>query len=243
MTDKTTQTLSFLRPFIKPLILALILTCSLTVIGMVPPLLMRNLINDIAGNGNWGIFPLIVFLLFLVPVLREGINIANGITLNNVGRGIIGKTRKQIFSHLMQLSLMYYDETPVGAVKERLFGDVGTISSVATGGLIALAADLVSVIFAVVVMLKLSVPLSLLTFALLPLYFINYRFFSKRIQRTTTVLRSRMDHISSMLQERLSAHELIQSYGQEKAEAIHFTSQAKQIMDASVRGSAYSLSL
>jgi ABC-type multidrug transport system fused ATPase/permease subunit len=51
-----------------------------------------------------------------------------------------------------------------------------------------------------------------------------------------------MDHISSMLQERLSAHELIQSYGQEKAEATHFSSRAKQIMDASIRGGAYNIS-
>jgi ABC-type multidrug transport system fused ATPase/permease subunit len=55
-------------------------------------------------------------------------------------------------------------------------------------------------------------------------------------------LRANMDHISSMLQERLSAHELIQAYGQEKAEATQFSSQAKQVMDSAIRGSAYNIS-
>jgi ABC-type multidrug transport system fused ATPase/permease subunit len=91
-------------------------------------------------------------------------------------------------------------------------------------------------------MLRLSVPLSFLTFGLLPLYILNYWLFSKRIQQSTTILRSRMDHISSMLQERLSAHELIQSYGQEQAEARYFSSYNKQIMDASIKGAAYSIS-
>ena len=51
-----------------------------------------------------------------------------------------------------------------------------------------------------------------------------------------------MDHISSTLQERLSAHQLIQSYGQERKESTHFSSQAKQIMDSAIRGSVYNIS-
>jgi ABC-type multidrug transport system fused ATPase/permease subunit len=100
----------------------------------------------------------------------------------------------------------------------------------------------VAVVFAVIVMLGLNWKLSLLTFALLPFYYLNFRIFSKRIKSNNAVLRTHMDHISSMLQERLSAHELVQAYGQEKAGATQFSSRAKQIMDASIRGSAYNIS-
>jgi ABC-type multidrug transport system fused ATPase/permease subunit len=232
----------FMRPFLWLLILAVILTGSLTVVGMAPPLLMRRLINDVAKAGQWGIFPLVMTLLFAVPLLRAIINIANSLTLNKVGLGIIANTRKRMFEHLMRLTMKFYNETPVGNINQRLMGDIANISSVTTGGIITLLTDVISVIFAVSVMLRLSWTLSLLTFALLPLYFLNYRFFSKRIQQTNVLLRTHMDHISSTLQERLSAHELIQSYGQEKAEATHFSSQAKQVMDAAIRGSAYNIS-
>ena len=232
----------FMRPFLWLLILAVMLTGSLTVIGMAPPLLMRKLINDVAKAGQWGIFPLVMALLFAVPVLRALINIANSLTLNKVGLGIIANTRKRMFEHLMRLTLRFYNETPVGSINQRLMGDIANISGVTTGGIITLLTDIISIVFAVSVMLGLSWTLSLLTFALLPFYFLNYRFFSKRIQQTNVLLRTNMDHISSTLQERLSAHELIQSYGQEKAEATHFSSQAKQVMDAAIRGSAYNIS-
>ena len=232
----------FMRPFLWLLILAVILTGSLTVIGMAPPLLMRKLINDVAKAGQWGIFSLVMALLFAVPVLRSIINIANSLTLNKVGLGIIANTRKRMFEHLMRLTLRFYNETPVGSINQRLMGDIANISGVTTGGIITLLTDIISIVFAVSVMLGLSWTLSLLTFALLPFYFLNYRFFSKRIQQTNVLLRTNMDHISSTLQERLSAHELIQSYGQEKAEATHFSSQAKQVMDAAIRGSAYNIS-
>jgi len=90
--------------------------------------------------------------------------------------------------------------------------------------------------------MRLNISLSLFTFALLPLYFLNYKFFSKHIQENTKILRTRTDHITSMLQERSSAHELIQAYGQDRAESVQFNSHAKQIMDAAIKGSAYSIS-
>ena len=230
----------FLRPFARPLIAALVLTGVLTVIGMISPLLLRRLINDVAEEGNWGVFALLMGLMIAVPLLRAAINIGNSIARNAVSLGIVDRTRKRMFRHLMRLSMRFYNEMPVGSITQRLMGDVATISGVATGGLIELVADVIAVAFAVVVMLRLSPSLSLLTFALLPAYYFNYRFFSKRIQHATTVLRANMDHISSTLQERLSAHELIQSYGQEKAEATYFASQAKQVMNSAVRGAAYS---
>ena len=234
--------LGFLAPYKGLLILASVLTGTLTLIGMAPPLLMRRLVNDAAGRGNWGLFPLIISLLFAVPLLRAVVNVANSIALNTVSLGVIAKTRKRMFDRLMRLSLRFYDEMPVGSISQRLMGDVANVSAVVTGGVIALLTDVIAVGFAAVVMLGLSRPLSLLTAALLPLYYLNYRAFSKRIQQASAQLRAQMDHISSMLQERLSAHELIQAYGQEKAEATLFSSQAKQIMDAAVRGSTYNIS-
>ena len=233
---------SFLRPFWKGLLAAAIFTALLTVVGMVAPLLMRRLVNDVARQGNWGIFHLVIGLLLAIPLLRAVLNVGNSICLNRVSLGLIEKTRKRMFRHLMRLSMRFYGEVPVGSINQRLMGDVANISGLVSGGLIALLADVVSLVFAVVVMLKLSPKLSLLAFALLPAYMLNYWFFSNRIKRATSVLRANMDHISSTLQERLSAHELIQSYGQDKAEATHFCSQAKQVMDSAIRGQTYSAS-
>ena len=240
-TSRFRQALRFLRPYRRSLVTASILTGVLTLIGMAPPLLMRSLINDVARENNWGIFPLIMGLLIAVPLFRALINIFNSIILNRTALEIISDARKGLFRKLMRLSMRFYDQTPTGAINQRLFGDVGNVSGLAGGNLVALLGDAVMVIFAVVVMLKLSWMLSLLTFALLPLYYLNTWFFSHRIQTASVQLRSHMDHISSMLQERLSAHELIQAYGQDRREATQFSSKAKQVMDSAVKGQAYSI--
>lgn len=241
MSAKSNRVFAFLKPYRASLIASLLLTLVLTTLGMAPPLIMRRLINDVANSGAWDMFPVLIIGLFALPLFTHLVSITNGIVLNRVGIGIIGNTRKRLFGHLMKLTLRFYDETAVGNIKERLFGDVATVSTAATGGLIAVLSDVATVVFALVVMIGLSLPLTGLTVALIPLFLLNYRFFSKRIRGNATILRSRMDHISTTLQERLSAHELIQSYGQEKQESMHFSSQAKQVMEASIQGSTYSI--
>lgn len=235
------QLLIYIRPHKRRILFAVLLTGSLTLIGMAPPLLMRRLINDVAAGGRWGLFPLIMTLLVAVPVFRAIINLGASISLNTVGLGIIRDTRRRMFRHMMYLSTDYHQSAGSGAMQQRLMGDVGVVSGLMSGGIVTLMSDIVAVVFAVSVMLRLSPGLSALTLALLPLYFLNYRYFSHRIHSTTTALRANMDHISSTLQERLNAHQLIQSYGQEKAEAMHFSSQSKQVMDAAVRGTSYSI--
>ena len=218
-----------------------LLTGILTLLGMAPPLLMSRLINQVARDGAWGIFPLVMTLLFLVPVLRALVNIGNSIIVNNLRLKFVVATRTAVYRHALYLSLKFYDEMPVGNITQRVMTDVVNIAGAITTNFVELLSDTITILFAVVVMLWLSRPLSLLTLALLPGYYYNYRFFSQRIKSANVQLRANMDHISSMLQERLNAHELIQSYGQEKAESLHFSSQAKQVMDSAVRGSAYSI--
>lgn len=198
------QILVLLKPFKRQLLTALGLTGILTFIGMAPPLLIRRLVDDVAKQGQWGIFPLVIALLVAVPLLRALFNIGNAMARHAISMGIMAKTRKQLFRRLMRLSMDFYDRTPVGSITQRTLGDVGTVSGVMTGGIIELMADAIAVVFAVVVMLRLSPSLALLTFALLPFYLLNFWFFTKRIHRSTSILRSRMDHISSMLQERLA---------------------------------------
>ena len=102
MGTKRKQVLTLLKPFRKQLILSFLLTVILTVLGMASPLLMRSLINDVAGLAQWDLFPLIVMGMFALPVLTQGVNVFNSLILNRVGIGIIGTTRRRLFAHLME---------------------------------------------------------------------------------------------------------------------------------------------
>ena len=50
----------FIRPFRRRLLTAVALTGAMTLLGMVPPVLMRYIIDDVVGLGRWNMAPAIL---------------------------------------------------------------------------------------------------------------------------------------------------------------------------------------
>lgn len=62
-----------------------------------------------------------------MPLFRAFADIINSIVLHRAAQGIISDMRKGLYRQLMRLSMRFYDQTPTGAINQRLFGDVGSV--------------------------------------------------------------------------------------------------------------------
>ena len=72
--------LFFLKPFRKRITLSILLTGFLTALGMLPPLFIRSLIDNVVGQSQWKLFVWITLGLLLAPIIREFINVINGVS-------------------------------------------------------------------------------------------------------------------------------------------------------------------
>ena len=230
-----------LRPFRWLMLLAVLGAGMLTILGMLPPLIMRPLINDVAADGQWGLFPLLIGGLFAITVFRALMTYINARTVAFVGQRIVGRVRLRLFRHSLRLPLRYHERTPVGGLMQRLMGDVGAIQNLVTGHLITLCVDIITAVFAITVLLQLNWKLTLFTLALMPVFYLNYRFWIGRIKLNNVQMRSEMDHVSSLLQERLSSHDLVASYAREEDSVVHFRDRVRASRDTAIRGIVYNL--
>src|SRR5210317_1286878 len=88
--------LEICRPFKGPLIWASVLTGVITLIGLLPPLLMRHLINDVAHERKWGLFELIIGLMVSIPIFKAIVSVTNSLIIRKAHLGIISTVRKQL---------------------------------------------------------------------------------------------------------------------------------------------------
>ena len=58
---------------------------------------------------------------------------------------------------------------------QRLMGDVGAVQNLVTGHLINLVIDIITAIFAIAVMIEISGKLTLVSLALVPIFYLNYK--------------------------------------------------------------------
>jgi subfamily B ATP-binding cassette protein MsbA len=230
----------FIRPFQGRLLLAIGITGGMTLLGMIPPLLMKYVIDEVVGMGQWQMAPAILVTLLLVNLLSAGGGFMNDVVIYLVGQHLVFDIRRALFRHIQGLSLRFYEEMGTGKIMSRIMGDVARIQNMVTWNTISIVNDVISFAFGIVVIFYFSWKLSLITVALLPFYILNYAFFVKRIRRKNVSVWRKMDQVANSLQERLRGTRLVRSFTSEGRELEAFSTGTREVLDTSLEGTALS---
>ena len=230
-TENFRKLLEFVRPYAVRLAGALGLTVMLAVLGMLPPLIVMYIVDEVIVRGRWGMLEIMVALLVAVPVLTAGLRVANALTLAYAAHRLILNVRLSMYRHVFRLAMRFHDEMGTGKVMSRMMGDVATVRQMVTMQVLRTVTDLISIVAALVICYGLNWKLALLMTILMPLYIVNYRIFVGPIRTSRRRWRQKMDDVSVGLQERLSGVRLVKAYGREKREDRAFAEETRAGMD------------
>jgi subfamily B ATP-binding cassette protein MsbA len=237
-----TRVWRFIRPFRGQLLLAIALTGIMTLLGMLPPVLMKLVIDDVVGVGQWDEAVAICLAFLAVNVLAAAGTYWNYLIIYLVGQRLVFDIRLSLFKHIQELSLRFYDQMGTGKIMARIMGDVSRIQNMVTWNTISIVNDLISFVFGLVMIFYFSWQLSIITLALLPLYVVNYLWFVKRIRRKNVSIWKKMDRVANALQERLKGTRLVRSFTNEGREAEAFAEGTRGVLDTALETTTLSAS-
>ncbi len=231
----------YIKPYKKWFYRAVLLTTVSTVISLVPPLVLRAIVDNVITAGRMEMFVPLMLLFVLAPLLAALIGFANNYVVTLIGQKLVLDLRSKLYAHLQNLPLRFYDKSSTGGIIERLMGDVAQIQSMVTTQTITLATDIVACSAALVIMMTLNWRMTLALMLLIPLYVVNYNFFISRIRKWRKFLREKMEDISSTLQERLAGAIVVKAFGEERNETRRFVHEAFDARNIGVRARSYSV--
>lgn len=215
----------FVKPYTWEVLLTVIIGIIKFAIPLFIPLLIKIVIDDIIGSDTlsdtektsqlfwWLGGTIIVFF-----VLRPPIEYYRQYFAQHVSNKILFDIRKQIYSHLQKLSLKYYANTRTGDVISRVINDVESTKSFVEMGLMNMWLDLVTIIIAVAIMLKMDVPLTLVALITFPFYAFSVKYFFGRLRQLTRKRSQALAGVQSYLHERVQGISIIKSFTLEKHE-------------------------
>ncbi|HEU5111906.1 MAG TPA: ABC transporter ATP-binding protein [Acidimicrobiia bacterium] len=207
-------------------------------LGVVPPILMGEIV-DVILAGDTSRLNILGLALIVVPVISAAVGVAQRWWSSNVGEGIIFDLRCELYSHLQKMSLRFFTATKTGELMSRLNSDVEGAQSAITGTFVSIVSNVVSVVFVLVVMIRLDWRLTLLAVAALPLFVIPARRVGRVLRRITQQLMDHEARMSGILQEtfNVSGAMLVRLFGRWDQEAERFGEEAALVRDTSVRRS------
>jgi len=231
------RVLRYARPYTGLLAVVLVTIVVITLVSLLPPLLMRDLIDRAIPDEDLGRVTLLGLAMVAVPLVNGVIGVVQRWASAKAGEGIIFDLRTSLFAHLQRMSLAFFTSTRPGELMSRLNNDVVGAQQAITGTLVSVLSNTLSVVATLVIMLGLEWRLALAAVAILPLFIIPSRRVGKVLRKVT---RSQMEanaRMNSTLNETLnvSGALLVKLFGRTRDEDGRFGGQAGEVRDLGVR--------
>jgi ATP-binding cassette subfamily B multidrug efflux pump len=242
--DRAPGVLMSLGQLARPWRLLIALVGGLVILSavtqLVPPLIVRSLVDDHLALGNGDGLLDLALLYLAATAATYGLTFGYTYLAAIVAQRVLNTLRVRLFAHLQRLPMTYYDRTPLGDAISRCTADVDTVDTLFSSGVSALVANLVLVATAAVAMLLLSPPLALVAALVLPLLIAVTRVFQVRVRAAERDNRVAVGRMNAQLQETLGGVEVIHAFGRQATFVQRFRQALHASLLASNRSAVYS---
>lgn len=154
--------------------------------------------------------------------------------------GILGERirydlRKIMFSHLQELSLSYYNVTPVGWIMSRVTSDSERVAELVTWGFLDVTWGMMNIITAGIFMLIINWRLALIVFLAIPVLMLVAVQFKKKIIVEFRQVRKINSKITGAYNETITGVRVIKAFGRENRNMQEFNELTSEMYQAGYR--------
>jgi ATP-binding cassette subfamily B protein len=154
--------------------------------------------------------------------------------------GILGEKvrydlRKKMFSHLQNLSLAYYNQTPVGWIISRVTSDTDRVAELVTWGLLDITWGTMNILTAAYFMIVINWRLALIVAAAIPVLLVVAAWFQRKIILEYRLVRKINSKITGAYNENITGVKVTKSLGREDANLSEFGELTSNMYKSSYR--------
>src|SRR6188472_2551182 len=192
------------RPYRRRLsgVLALILFSS--ALGVIPALLLRQVIDEALPEQNLWLLNWLVFGMVAIAVVTGVLGVVQTLLSNQVGQRVMHDLRTAVYEHLQRMSLAFFTRTRTGEVQSRIANDIGGVQTVVTSTATSIVSNVTTVLATIVAMVLLDWRLAAISLALLPFFVWLTRRVGSERKVLTSQRQGRLADMSTLVEESLS---------------------------------------
>lgn len=225
------------RPYVKLLSGIFLLALVSAVIGLAPPLVMREIIDYAIPAADRSALFRLAALMVLLPLAAGLLGVWQNHLNNKVGQSVMRDLRHRLFVNLQRQSMTFFTHARSGEVIQRLTGDVQAVQSVVTGTVVNGLTQFVIVLTTAVILFRLDWTLALLSLIVLPLFILPVRKVSDTRKRLRGQAQKVKGDMSSMLGDifGVSGALLTRLFGREGYQEQRFSELNERVMKLELR--------
>ncbi|WP_394349528.1 ABC transporter ATP-binding protein [Sphingobacterium cavernae] len=228
-----------MRPYRTIFWVSVVLTILLAAVAPALPMLIEYTLDNYILNGEYEGLDMMLIIMMLLLIAQTVVRYFHTLMTNTLGQSVIRDIRIQVFEHITNLRLKYFDNTPIGRLITRTISDLETIANIFSEGLIQIIGDLLQLVVILGVMFYTDWRLALIILVPMPLMLWATYIFKEAMKSAFQDVRLWVSNLNTFLQEHISGMAVIQYFAREEQEMKKFDTINKEHRNAHVRANWY----
>ncbi|WP_208589402.1 ABC transporter ATP-binding protein [Gracilibacillus suaedae] len=224
----------FYWPFKKYFFLSVLFVMIVAGITVVYPIILQITIDDVVTPGNYQLIPFLAVGFILIMLLKGVSNFLQQYLGDLFGVKAVYTLRDQLYKKLQRLSFTYYDNARTGDLMSRLTMDVEGFRFFLAAGFRELIRVSLLIVISLGVMFYYSIPLALVTMAVMPFLAVVVYRFDKKVHPAFRSVRKSLGRLNTRIQENVSGMNTVKSLSKENFEIKRFSSNNLNYKDVNI---------
>lgn len=205
------------------LILSILCLAATTGLGLVYPLLLRKLIDDVIRQQQYNLVVGIALTALSVVIIKAIMQFLHGFFGGRLGNYLAYRLRNACYEKLQFLSFRYYDRAKTGDLMSRLTGDLEAIRNFVGFGFAQLLNLVLMVTFGMAVMMSIHWQLTLITLITIPFLAGVALKFESKIHPAFQEMRQALSSLTTAVQENITGVRTVKAFAREPHEVEKFS--------------------
>ncbi|TGE38399.1 ABC transporter ATP-binding protein [Desulfosporosinus fructosivorans] len=234
-----TRILSYFIPYWTRMLLVIGCIIVSSILGLVPPILIKNIIDKALPQKDLKLLSLFIFVSIGITIVLGLLQVAQSYLSVWISKHIMVTMKNQMYSHLQRMSLNFYSAAKPGEITTRLTSDIEGIQDIFNSTVVNALSSIFVLISTAIVLVTMNWKLALVGMIILPTFIVPTRKVGKLKWKIATKSQERISDLNQIIQETfsISGAILTKIFTKEKDEYVKFKCMNQEVASLQIRES------
>lgn len=224
------------------MLLAFGLTIASNLLSLMGPMLSGYAIDAIelgVGSVDFARVFYYAALMVVFYLISSALSYVLSVLMIQISRKVVYKMRQDVFTHLMELPVGYFDTHQTGDIISRISYDIDTVNTSLANDLVQILTTLITVIGAFAMMIAISLRLVLVFVFTVPLSTILTKLITGKTRPLFRLRSRKLGELNGFVEEMISGQKTLKAYYQEENTIRKFDGKNEEAVEAYYRAEYY----
>ncbi|MBM7704271.1 ABC transporter ATP-binding protein [Metabacillus iocasae] len=222
------------------LLLVLIAVVVSSGLGLLGPFLIGRAIDQyIVTQSSEGLGRLLLVLVGIYFVYSLSLFAQNSWMIQ-IAQQTVYKMRTQLFHHLHELPISFFDKRQHGEIMSRVTNDIENVSSTLNSSVIQIFSSVLTLVGTVSVMVWLSPLLTMVTLIIVPVMVFGMKWITRRTGKLFKEQQRNLGELNGFIEETLSGQQIVKTFSQEQKVMAELMVKNERLKEAGFWAQTYS---